>query len=407
MSHETIGSLPSLAHPIIVSPLQGTADDNNGRISLQFPEIDLDWEGFSFPHLHWVGINAANSKDWQKEIALLHEFGGHNKLSINPYMRFIKYQLIGICEDIRKICEEREERIRVPLAVYQSSNGGRELQEDWRSICILKESSKLVEEIYSIRTSLFSALEEKIITKWRYVRLKEKYKKVYDAYFRGYSKIKAYDKYYRNFSKTYDAYDRLAGKIGGVASDAMIDAVFGALDPLQAFVDFLDKLSDKATECLPSLSYNQALKYCFDLLYQLDPDGSRYRINLQLKAVAKLDRDLGIGKKEIQEASTKFYLGSPGTILFTKYTDFVHPFEDAYSSKQEITVPSVHFIIVLEAIRQQLTQGVGLLCPFWPYSDPSCCSERCRSLLEKVWSCTEVTSSCMLWKRMGCLRKED
>lgn len=407
MSHETAESLPSLAHPLIVNPLQGDMGDNNGWISLQFPEIDLDWQGFCVPHLHWVGINVANSKDWQKEIALRHEFAGHNKLSVNPYMRFIKYQVIEMCNAIRKICEEREERIRVPLAVDQSSDGGRELQEDWGNICTFKESSKLIEEIYSIRTSLFSALDEKIISKWRYVRLKDKYKKAYDTYYCNSSKIKAYDVYYRNFSKIYDAYDRLAGKIGEVASDAMIAAVFSALDPLQAFVDFLDKSSDKAIGRLPSLSYNQALYYCLDLFDQLDPDGSRYRIELLFRAVLKLERDLGIGKKEIKDALTNFWLGLPGTVLFTMYTDFIYPFKDVGSSEQEvpeITAPSVRFIIVLEAMRQQLTQGVGLLCPFWPHSEPSCCSERCRSLLEKVWSCTEATSSCMLWKRMGCLR---
>jgi hypothetical protein len=63
------------------------------------------------------------------------------------------------------------------------------------------------------------------------------------------------------------------------------------------------------------------------------------------------------------------------------------------------------FILVLEAIMQQLITGIGLLCPYWAYTYYNCCSRENRAFLEKVWSCTKDKSSCKLWERMGCLRK--
>jgi hypothetical protein len=65
------------------------------------------------------------------------------------------------------------------------------------------------------------------------------------------------------------------------------------------------------------------------------------------------------------------------------------------------------FFIVLEAIRQQLTQGDDLLCPFWLWSPGSCCGGRNRAFLEKVWKHTKPDcSQCKRWERLGCLDKK-
>jgi hypothetical protein len=104
------------------------------HICLQFPEIDLNWEGFTLPHLHWVGINVGNRELWQMQIALRHEFNDHKALGNSPHIRLMKYQMMDIYGCICIIFEERAERVRVPLTVDQSSNGGKELQARLRYI---------------------------------------------------------------------------------------------------------------------------------------------------------------------------------------------------------------------------------------------------------------------------------
>jgi hypothetical protein len=206
----------------------------------------------------------------------------------------------------------------------------------------------------------------------------------------------------RYFSKIYNAYERIAGKIGNVTAAAMVDVCFVTSNPLIAFLDFLNRLSDEATDCLPKLSYEQAFYCCHKFLDLLSPDDSRYERKLTSAALARREQSVfkHIG---IIDDFFKFWLSLPeDRILFTVYTNFIHPFSETKPCIQGVNA-SGRFVIVTEAIRQQLTQGIGLLCPFWPHSAPYCCSSDCRSLLEKVWSCTEPTSSCRHWKRMGCL----
>lgn len=64
--------------------------------------------------------------------------------------------------------------------------------------------------------------------------------------------------------------------------------------------------------------------------------------------------------------------------------------------------------ILLESTLQQLTRGMGLLCPFWLWvkSPRVCCGGRNREFLEKVWRHTKPDDSCPFWMRLGCLDKK-
>ena len=69
-----------------------------------------------------------------------------------------------------------------------------------------------------------------------------------------------------------------------------------------------------------------------------------------------------------------------------------------------VEVERGNFAIVLEAIRQQLTQGVGVVCLFWNLNAP-CCSSKNKALLEKVWGYTKPDGGCPYWERLGCLNQ--
>ena len=59
--------------------------------------------------------------------------------------------------------------------------------------------------------------------------------------------------------------------------------------------------------------------------------------------------------------------------------------------------------LFFESIRQQITTGIGLQCPFWNAQINECCLEH-RSDLELVWKNTTHNPSWQYWERKGCLR---
>jgi hypothetical protein len=103
----------------------------------------------------------------------------------------------------------------------------------------------------------------------------------------------------------------------------------------------------------------------------------------------------------------KFLFSVPKAFLFSHYDDnCIHPFFEP-ARHGNVLIQEVrygNYYIILEAIRQQLTQGKGLLCPFWMYAPDRCCNSDNRALLENVWKCTSQ-SSCKLWQRLGCLNQ--
>src|SRR2546428_775202 len=120
MSYEIPGGTLSLACPLIANPAKGV---KKPLYLLPFPEIDLNLEGFTFPHLRWVGINVSNSGKRKQliELARFHE-DCHKELALTPYSLCVKDVMVGLyCEMFSVFCEEREE-ISVPLDPKKSRN---------------------------------------------------------------------------------------------------------------------------------------------------------------------------------------------------------------------------------------------------------------------------------------------
>jgi hypothetical protein len=313
----------------------------------------------------------------------------------------------------------------------------------------LHEASEPVEEVFAVRLSLLEALKIGIIEDDDFrqqliARYKEKYKKAIPI-----------------FPLAYEALDFVAGKIGENAATGMILSVFGTLNPILAFSDiisvmtgiviptnwlsadstewnappntsfeFLWKLSDKFTASLAKLSVNQAYNAFSGLINALDTETSHLYGKAGVLDHEVLDyeeanlKSLGatLSKKFsandvddfLKSDSFKSLYGSPNSYVFTSYTDFIFPFsllkyDDLKAAGVISEFQYGDFGLVVEAIMQQLTRGIGLLCPFWidvsPTCPPICCSSQNRELLEKVWNRTSPTPSCKTWKRMGCLAK--
>jgi hypothetical protein len=158
MSRKTPRSLPSLAHPVIVS-LGQRVEKDEGSIPLRrppFPDIDLNnGQGFTFSHLHWVVIKVTNASLSEEEVrgvelALVHEFC-HKCLALTPFSQLRQDEMFKLYSLILTTFEEEQEKIRIPLIRNKPSN---KLRKQWELIVRLEEVSKLVEEVFAVRASL-------------------------------------------------------------------------------------------------------------------------------------------------------------------------------------------------------------------------------------------------------------
>jgi hypothetical protein len=172
------------------------------------------------------------------------------------------------------------------------------------------------------------------------------------------------------------------------------------------------KLSPQQTSYIKKLPLAGANHYFYRFLGEFDPDDSCYRRKEMQDHVAMIAKQDSILSQYIKDELIEFVLGQPMTALscrFSGCSPYIHRFYKVNVTKDEIkdeeVVEDGNFTILIEAIMQQLTQGIGLLCPFWLYPRPHCCSSRNRAFLEKVWKCT-ADFSCKRWKRMGCLAKD-
>jgi hypothetical protein len=402
MNYEDLGSPPTLVLPLVNPNLRVSKGKNRPQKPLRqppFPEIDLNWDGFAITHLHLGGFNnSAPRERWRIELAMRHEFLGHCFLALSPYLRFIKYEMIELYGLMWEIFKEREERIEVPLSTSNSKNV---LIEKLMRLVSLKKRSSLVEEVYAIRSSLFSVQhdtpivsgrENEIITEEDLKELTEQYKN-------------AYEKYFPHFSKIYEKYDQLCGKIGEEAATAMVEVVFKTSNPLKTFLDLLWGIEIRTEGDFTDLPRQIAYPLWHEIISRMDPDDSCYERKFIKDAVAKAETIFGIGNKDREDDFQKFWLSIPDTFMITPYTNHIYPpVEVEDISKRVVFTSYGRFIIALEAILQQLTRGLGLLCPSWSWASGTCCGGHIKELFEKVWECTS-NSACDRWQRMGCLVK--
>jgi hypothetical protein len=378
MSRETAESLPSLVCPLFVNPAKAVGKGEKPLHLPPFPEIDLNGEGFTFSHLHWVSIKAPNRErrrfeEWRVLLTVRHELV-HKELSLTPFSLFKKHEMLRLYELILTIFEQGEQ-IPVPINPDESGN---ELEKQWEFIVRLHRGSRIIEEVFAIRSSLLYALKKGFIRDKLAQGIITRYKE-------GYGKVMP------SFPEAYDAFDFVAGKIGKTAATALIHNVLGTANPLAAFegiVFEMCKIDPRAPngfvwnledhpESIANLSFEQAYHGFSRLTDYLDPDDSHYRRKILLEFEALMKREWSVVTQDAEDVFMKFLYGSPDTFLCSKYSNVIHPFVYPFSKVEFFKVEGSQEVeygnpdIVLESIRQQLTQGKGLLCPF--YAPHTCC----------------------------------
>jgi hypothetical protein len=335
MNHESAERLPTLAHPLVFTPRKRVKNDGEGLRCPPFPEIDPTAEGCTFPHLHWIVINANQTRKRRLQrvrLAIEHEFC-HRLLTFTPFSIFTKHQVLHIFCLILRAFDEKQEQIPVPLSHHLSRN---KLEEQWAYIVALTEQSSLVEEVFAVRSSLIEARKRGLIQLWQLGGITDIYKKEYGEDIDG-------------FEKTYEAFDLIAKKIGKTAIVAMIYSVLGTLHPDEAFLEIISEwnLSDKQTKALSKLSFEEAQDYFNNIIDDLDPDGSFYRKTDFLDSVEKIEEDYRVKAKDIELDFIKFLAGTPNTYIISKYSKNIHPFLKLGGFTQEVEYGN--FILVIRS----------------------------------------------------------
>src|SRR5919106_2811652 len=312
----------------------------------------------------------------------------------------------------------KKKQIEVPLNhPFYPDEARNELEKQWALIVHYKRASRDIEEVYAVRSSLLEALKIGLIED------DESLQQIKTAY------RNVYGKDYPFFTLIYDALDFVAGKIGENAATGMIHYVFEMLSPTLAFLEILSDMCevirrdpdeflwskpDDATAYLTKLSVDQARSFFSKAYEGYSPSCDTRTDVLDLVEEIKQAGDIFCGQRKDIDDFGKLLFGSSISFVVTAYDDFIFPFsllELKYDELKDVGVIIDEFeygdiALVLEAIMQQLTTGIGLLCPFWmehPAIPPTCCGNR--ELFEKVWECTSPTSSCKRWERLGCLAK--
>jgi hypothetical protein len=319
-----------------------------------------------------------------------------------------------ICEFYNLILKtfEKGKVIRVPL---RENKPGNELRKQWELIIDMKEASDKVEEILAVRSSLVRGLHEGLITHKELNVKTEQYNKAYSEFISGYA-------------EAYEEFECIAKKIGETAAAGLIFHVLNACHPGIAFkhtMSAIHKIDSRDRDFLRNLwrgplkdAIRQMFGFFDKLTDQLDPDN--YFAIEQMRTLdveENIKRKFSALSKELENDSTNFLFLSLNEFLLSHYTAEYSPFgyirldfslrelESDQKNHKLQELSSRQIVLLLEAIRQQLTTGIGLLCPFWANSAPDCCGGRNRELLEKVWSCTQRNSAFERWKRLGCLNE--
>lgn len=407
----TGSGLPSLAHPSYPGRYP-----RHGPLVPSFPEIRADWNGFSLPHLNFIGLNHSIRDDLLYDLVYTHEIGHHILADSNTgrirrwFVLHMWNSILDLALGIESPIEEqngyestfseRRPPVLVPLrpVAYPSGN---HLENLWHIVVALQKDISVVEEVYAVWLSLaFLSEEERISASLRH-EYTESYKKLYGTAM-------------KDFSKTFDTFDGISRRMPESHATMLVRA---ALDlPNDNLARFKELIHAASLVKLPPRragtdSPDQ------DLREHLLESAYHYVMNAHTSQLTERDRHLlscvaetdtrtcdegypllsqAIGGKQWTCAALLAPPELPVPSVFTHDGLFIHG--DSIPSPDEY--PDFIVQLSLESARQQLTQGVGLRCPLW--TNKGCCG--LYDLWNGIWQGTDVhQGTAGSWKRHGCL----
>jgi hypothetical protein len=237
--------------------------------------------------------------------------------------------------------------------------------------------SSPVEEVYAVWTSL-AAREKAGLISSRSKKIRE----------RNYKH--AYSSYIRDFTKLYNTFNKIAQEIDPLVAFNLAFEALNSFSPAAALLDMIAALQ----------SHIQSGKTLSDTEYVRE-----VCTPIIAKCISVEDQDyLKILFEDLGEYMKPEFLpvwrDSP-----LEPTHFIFSDKGIAFDKKVINQKLFLEMLWLESIRQQLTTGIGLVCPFcdvrdWP--EGSCCNKMYRFWLEGIWNYTQGSSQ--TWQPQGCLK---
>lgn len=421
--------LPALAHP-------ATAADDVGRgpTVRAFPEIGAWWDGFSLAHVHCLGwrqdffeeVSEAElgpelrarlgPADGTKHLVLseaaqvpqLHE-KVHWLLSRSLLSQCFRLNMLNLWAAIRGACEGKEvkvgeagglteSRLRRPITVPILTTDKSIFGTTLRSLAEIKRLTDPVEEVFAVWGSLDLAVQHELISR-EYARdvLQPEYVRAYDSRIPGYRRL-------------YSKFGRFADENGFLNALAACMVALTGLSPvatLKAVIRTVKRHLDQGQELEPEtiIAMPQGARPR-SLLGRAYREAAWLEVAVRMMSSTWSDEvSLGCWR---DLPTTPFLCGfaAQGLRLHSHMALIRRAEESAgnwdLSDDSLLRVsdrPPAWFWV--ESLRQQLTQGDGLVCPFWDSS--TCCGRS--TLLDGLWRHTRKRRGWHgRWEASGCLR---
>jgi hypothetical protein len=373
-----------LARPLYVS----TQEMDEGDPVFAFPWIRSGWEGVCLPHSHWVGIReelARKRTDPFWMLAKRHEVLGHWLLAdaILPKMirRIVGLMLVAIAEighgrqgvilDHNKVTFQQPAiHLRVPLAANAISNIL--LERLWGHIKVLHLTAMPVEEVWAVWISLRCGEDDGSISPKTKTELVRRYRK----------------KYGPDFASLYDDFDKVGKTMSGNVAVLLAAHSMNTLTPVQALREMLEKAQDLLAQG-KSLDKTDLEHLCSRIVdkFLSSTEIESFDPIVELRNIDFID-DPGPRSfwAELPEEPLYFRFSKQG--LLYEGPPIKHPDD-----------------ILLESVFEQLTSGLGLVCPFFgrgPMVRKLGCCGMYQPLLRAIFEHTQGPTR--TWMPQGCLK---
>jgi hypothetical protein len=424
---------PSLTHPVFSSDIEANKQQQQSRPVPAFPEIGTQMEGTYLEVIRGLGvrrdlqdiifgifptdffdIEGENSDtldfldddiEAQYQLlfsnyakAFLHEGIGHKFLDTTLIVKVTRLNALKMWMAIEALCVGEEyasiddikigselgstrtvsKSVLVPLSP-ESSFSGSTLQRIWHILSVLNEKSGIVQEVFSIWYSLRKAKE---MGQWPIKR--DEFQKIdrYDNYFHG-----------LGFRDLYIRFRDIAGKVGYNTVIAMVRNALKTFEPREELESVLKKYENYFLYISHGMDRNEAARAA---------------------ASAENNKDLRMRaadyKQYCRSDEVRYLLSNPTPstpverLLFDPALSFWFSYDDKgvyFNNMDKVEEVGILFVF-LESLRQQMTCGIGVKCPFWSEDEAACCTFR--PLLEGFWKNTAHKEGvCESWRRQGCL----
>lgn len=417
MRDESLPLLPPLAYPL--SAADAAEPGHGSQAVAAFPEIGATWEGFCLTHLSLVGFRrelievplapdvAASSRQGRPlrrritvqgtfERVYVHEDIAHWSLAgslTGQVMRLYALDLWGALSALSqgKVYVSRRRRRKARGLSVPRSSGSRHLpvplgidpagaafavDDLARTLASVHRRSLPVEEAFAIWSSLREAESNGWLSPATRREMEARARLHYQRRFR-----------LRGFADLYVRFQAVADQAGFDAALAMALVALGTTAPEAALRELIGRVAELQRR-------GEAVKDADAVLELVTPAFKRRYGTADLEAeIRRLAR-----LWSADGALTGFWHGQPSEAWYCGFD--AHGLRFYGKPAEFASLPLLDWVW-LEALRQQLTAGRGLRCPFW--DGTACCGYG--EQLDAVWRHTrQVAGTLAAWERQGCLR---